>query len=1009
MQGAQQLLFPPFRVDLSTERLWQGEREILLRPKTFAVLRYLLEQRQTSVTTAALLQAVWPDVIVSEAVPRMCIRELRRVLGDDARQPRFIATQPRRGYRWIAPLAAAPPVADSRPLVTGLQRPPRRPPLVGRETQLAQLHGWLEETRHGARHIVFVTGEPGIGKTALVEAFLAQVASTDGWCIVQGQCVEQYGAGEAYLPILEALERLGRVLGPEQLAGTLRQFAPMWLLQLPSLTRPAERAQLQQQLAGATRHRMLRELAQTLEVLTAEQPLILWLEDLHWSDYSTLDLVSTLARRREAARLLVIGTYRPVNVLLSDHPLHVVKQELQLHGCCQELALGLLTDMDITAYLRARLAEGVNPVPLQHFQHFQHFQHLARLIHQHTDGNPLFMVSLVNDLMERGALVQHAGQWHLRVAPEALALMTPANIRHMIEQQLERLGPEDQRLLEAASVAGVEFSAATVAAGMGRRPETVEEQCARLCRRGQWLQSQGAIEWPDGTIAAGYRFLHAVYQEVLYERVAPGVRAQLHERIGQRLEGAYARHLDDIVVELALHFERGRNGPKAVQYLEHAGKIAVGRSAPREAVQHFTKAIGLLTAWPEAPARWQHELSLQLMRAAALMATRGLAAPEVAYAYARAWELCQQLGEAAQTFAVVTGFFTFHTGRGDVPKGHEFAAQCLRLAERGDDPALLLQAHRGLGSSLFYLGRFLTARRHLEQAVALYDAPHHQGLALQYGQDPGVVAAGFLSWTLWRLGYADQALHRSRAALALARRLAHAHSLAWALHFSAVLHGLCGEWSAVQAGAEELLAVAAEQGLAFWLPLGTFDQGWALVGQGQYAEGIARMRQGITGLRATGSQLGQSGLLRTLAEAVGRLRQSTAGLRILDEAFTVARHNGEAYDEVELWRAKGALTLAQYSAPSLTSHAARGAVQEAEGYFLHAIEMARQQSAKSLELRAVMSLSRLWQSQGRQEESRQILTEIYGWFTEGFDTEDVQEARALLIELGRSVRSGEVQ
>ena len=995
MQGAQQLLFPPFRIDLHTERLWQGEREIPLRPKTFAVLRYLLEQRETSVPTAALLQAVWPEVIVSEAVPRMCIRELRRVLGDDATQPRFIATQPRRGYRWIAPVTSVPPVADARLLIAGLQSAPRELLLVGREAQLAQLHGWMEETRNGARHIVFVTGEPGIGKTTLVEAFLAQVTNRDGLRIVQGQCVEQYGAGEAYLPILEALERLGKVLGPEQLAGTLRQFAPMWLLQLPALTRPAERTQLQQQLAGATRHRMLRELAQALEVLTAECPLIVWLEDLHWSDYSTLDLVSTLARRREPARLLVIGTYRPVNVLLREHPLHVVKQELQLHGHCQELALGLLTEMEVMAYLRTRLVGEADRVPLQH---------LARLIHQHTDGNPLFMVSVVNDLMERGALVQHAEQWELQVAPEALAVMTPANIRHMIEQQLERLSPEDQRMLEVASVAGVGFSAATVAAGTGRRPETVEEQCARLSRRGHWLQSQGAIEWPDGTLAAGYCFLHAVYQEVLYARVSPGVRAQLHERIGQRLEAAYVPHIDDIVAELALHFERGRNAPKAVQYLEHAGKAAVGRSAPREVVQHFTKAIGLLTTLPDSTERRQSELSLQLMRGAALMATQGLGAPEVAYAYARAWDLCQQLGEAAQTFAVVTGLFTFHTGRGDVPKGHEFAEQGLRLAEQGHDPALLLQAHRGLGSSLFYLGQFIKAREHLEQAVILYDAPHHQGLAFRYGQDPGVVAAGFLSWTLWRLGYADQALQRSRAAVALARQLAHAHSVAWALHFTAVLHGLRGEWDSIQACAEELLAVAAEQGLAFWLPLGTFDQGWALVGQGQYTEGIARMRQGIAGLRATGSQLGQSGLLRTLAEAVAHRRETEEGLRILDEAFAVARHNGEEYDAVELWRAKGELTHVQ----SLASQAASGGVQEAEASFLRAIEIARRQSAKSLELRAVIRLSRLWQSQGRREEARQILAEMYSWFAEGFDTEDLQEAKILLAELGRASRPGEV-
>jgi predicted ATPase len=377
----------------------------------------------------------------------------------------------------------------------------------------------------------------------------------------------------------------------------------MWLLQLPALTEPAERTELQQQLAGATRHRMLRELAQALEVLTAETPLILWLEDLHWSDYSTLDLVSTLARRREPARLLVIGTYRPVNVLVSDHPLRAVKQDLHLHGYCHELALELLTEMEVTAYLETRLAGETGRVPVPP---------LARLLHQHTDGNPLFIVSLVNDLLERGVLVEHAGQWDLRVAPEALGVLPPANIRQVIEQQLDRLSLEEQRLLEAASVAGLEFSVAPVATGTGKRLKTVEEQCARLSRRGQWLKLQGGFEWPDGTVATGYRFLHSVYQEVLYERVSPGLRVQLHERIGQRLEAAYTPHRDDIAAELALHFERGRNVHKAVQYLEQAGKTAVSRSAPREAVQHCTKALTLLSTWPDSPQRQQHELSCSL-------------------------------------------------------------------------------------------------------------------------------------------------------------------------------------------------------------------------------------------------------------------------------------------------------------------------------------------------------------------------------------------------------------
>src|SRR5712692_6466823 len=332
MESEQLIFFHPFRLDLPNERLWRGEQQLPLRPKPFAILRDLVEHADTLVTKADLQAAVWGKTQVAEGVLKGYLRDLRRVLGDDAAAPRFIETVTRRGYRFIAPLAPSPlPVSSFKFQVsssTHPQLPTPRP--VGREAELAQLHGWLEQARGGERQVVFVSGEAGIGKTAVVEAFVAQAAAAGGLWIGHGQCIDHYGAGEAYLPVLAALGQLGREPGQERLLAILRQQAPTWLVQMPGLLSTAELEVLQRQTLGATRERMLREMAEALEALTAEQPLVLVLEDLHWSDAATLDLVAFVARRREPARLLVIGTYRPVEVILRDHPLKSMKKALQL-------------------------------------------------------------------------------------------------------------------------------------------------------------------------------------------------------------------------------------------------------------------------------------------------------------------------------------------------------------------------------------------------------------------------------------------------------------------------------------------------------------------------------------------------------------------------------------------------------------------------------------------------------------------------------------------------------
>ena len=473
MRPNRAIAFPPFRLDLVNQRLCRDEQVIALRPKAFALLQCLLERPGQLVTKEQLLDHVWPETSVSDAVLKGCIRELREALADEPAAPRFIETAHRRGYRFIGKISEDSELETSR-RGPSLPAPSLSLPLqtlVGRELELAQLRAWLERSVAGERQVVFVTGEPGIGKTTLVEAFLHQAASKPGVSIARGQCLDHYGAGEAYLPVLEAVGRLCREPGGERFVTLLAERAPTWLAQMPDLASPSEREALQRHLLGATPQRMLREMAEAFEALASQTALVLVLEDLHWSDYSTLDLVSYLARRREPARLLLVSTYRPVEVILSEHPLKAVKQELALHRKCGELTLEFLTEDAVSEYLAARFP--VSQLPAM----------LAHLIHQRTDGNPLFMVNVVDYLLARKLLVETDGRWELKVKLEELEVGVPESIHQMIEKQVDRLSLEQQQMLEAASVAGVEFSAAAVAAALEEDMDVVEDRCEGLARR----------------------------------------------------------------------------------------------------------------------------------------------------------------------------------------------------------------------------------------------------------------------------------------------------------------------------------------------------------------------------------------------------------------------------------------------------------------------------------------------------------------------------------------------
>jgi predicted ATPase/DNA-binding winged helix-turn-helix (wHTH) protein len=638
MLSGKEITFGHFRLDATNECLWHGERSIPLRPKAFAVLKLLLDHPRQLVTKQQVLDAVWPGTFVSDAVLKESIHQLREALGDKAEAPAYIETAHRRGYRFIASVTEQPApntnpnpspktksaessmhAADARQLCfqAAATGPSCTVEVLGRDAELGKLREWLQKAVSGERQIVFVTGEAGIGKTTLVDAFLAPAAASVNLRVAHGQCLEHFGAGEPYLPVLDAFSRLGKGPAAEPLIACLRRHAPTWLAQLPSLISGNECEELRALTMSTTRERMLREFVEALEAFTAEVPLVLVLEDLHWSDYSTLDLISYLARRCDRACLFVMGTYRPVEVIVSEHPLKAVKRELGAHNLCREIPLEYLSEEATAGYLKARF--------LQH--HLP--RKLVRMIHQHTEGNPLFMVNVVEYLVDHKLIAEEEGTWKLLVDVTKVRLGVPDTLKQLIQKQIERLSLDERTVLEGASVVGMECSVVAIAAGLDKSTEWVEKHCEELARRHQFLSPALLVELPDGTLTPRHRFNHVLYLEVAYSLVPPMRRSQIHHRIAERGVSIYGDHVSEIAAELAMHFEQSRDWPRAAQYLLQAAENATHRSAHHESAALARRGLEVLKSLPDTPERRQEEIALRFILDGSLMALQAYAAAEV--------------------------------------------------------------------------------------------------------------------------------------------------------------------------------------------------------------------------------------------------------------------------------------------------------------------------------------------------------------------------------------------
>ena len=846
-------------------------------------------------------------------------------------------------------------------------------PLVGREQEIELLRERWGQVKDGFGQVVLLSGEAGIGKSRLVQVLTEHVASEPQTWLTPCQCSPYY-QNTALYPMIDLLERVvlrfEREESPEQKLRKLEGFVVQYGLPLAEAV-PLFAALLSLPLTATYaplplspeqhKQKILQALLTVVLRIAAQQPVLFVMEDLHWVDPTTLEFLSLVVDQGPTTRILALFTFRP-----DFRPPWTGRAHLT------QVTLNRLPRRQ-AAEMTGRVARG-KALPTE----------VVAQVVAKTDRVPLFVEELTKMVLESGLLQEQAEGYELTGPLPPLAI--PATLHDSLMARLDRLAAV-KGLAQLGATLGREFSYELLQAVAPWDEGTLQRGLQQLVAA-EFLYQQGLP--PQAT----YLFKHALIQEAAYQSLLKSTRQRHHQRIAQVVEVRFPELCDTQPELLAHHYTEAGVMAQAIPYWQRAGQRAVERSANLEAIEHLTRGLDVLKTLPDTPERAQQELDLQTTLGPALMVTKGMGAPEVLQAYARARELCQQVGETPQLCQVLWGLWVFYLMRMELQTARELGEHLLSLAQQVGDPALLLNAHYALGNTLNYLGELTTAQAHFAQGITLYDRQQHRSHA---GLDPGVACIYYAAVTLWWLGYPDQALQRSHEALTLAQELAHPFSLANALFFAAWLHHLRREWPLTHERAEAVRALATEQGFAQFVAGGTFFRGCALAewdpapgaGQGQAEAGMAQMQQGLAAWRATGAKVLRPYGLALLAKASAQMGQHEAGLALLAEALTVLNDTGERRWEAELYRLKGEILLA---------HAA-GHDAEAEICFRQALDVARRQQAKSWELRAAMSLSRLWQRQGKRTEARELLAPIYGWFTEGFDTADLQEARALLEAL----------
>jgi DNA-binding winged helix-turn-helix (wHTH) protein/tetratricopeptide (TPR) repeat protein len=947
------LKFDDFELDERNALLTRSGKPIALPPKAFALLCALARTPGQLADKNALLDHVWGHRFVSESVLKSTISQVRTALADDAGEPRYIETVPRRGYRFIgraapgrkpftAPVAASPAAFSTHEL-------------TGRKSALARLHARWQRAQAGERQLVWLAGEAGIGKTTVVDRFIADIGAMS---VAQGQCIEQFGAGAPYLPIFEALKSLCR--RDAAVAPLLRHVAPTWLVQMPWLVADADRAVLQQEVAGAGQDRMVRELIELGDTYSQNGALLLVTEDLHWSDDATLRLMDHFARRRAPLRILWVATFRLTQIIAEAHPLKALRQELQLHRLCDEILLDPFSEKEVGEYVQGQLPGATVP------------EAFVRKLHAHTDGLPLFVANVIDGLKAQSP----------DAAVSALAardLPVPDNLTGAIERQIERLPAEARTMLEAASVCGVEFSAQIVAAVLGADAQTIGRACDDLVRHRYWLREVGVVDLADGTLDTRYAFQHALYRHVFYRGLVAARRVTYHRQV------ARSSSTGDAVTasELASHYELGHEYLPALRQYVAAAKSALSKFAPREAIDLTARALTFLPRVPASTERQELELELLAARGIACQQVLGVSSPEAVQAFERVQQLDALLPPNPGRALLLNGLGWGYYSRGEFAASRALGERIDALAEQHGNAVLKLYSCSLIGLTNATQGRFTESCNWLGKGIRICEELGDRLDRSSFLVDPEVLTRANIAPPLVHRGLSDQARAQAALAFQCSERVPQPMAKVIALWCLCLINVRLARADEVAKYSAALADVVADGGVRQGMGPSLWFRGWVEARRLEPRAGYARILDGFAQHESLGMYAGCTEVLGYAAEAAMLDDRLDDAQRRIDEALALVERIGEngMLADILLLQARIA--------------AARGESDAARAWRDRALEQARGQDALGCELAALVEIG---EDEAATPADFAALGAAFARLTEGFDTIVAARARKLLAE-----------
>jgi serine/threonine protein kinase/tetratricopeptide (TPR) repeat protein len=838
---------------------------------------------------------------------------------------------------------------------------------IGREKERAELQSSFQSVAKGRSSMLCISGEPGQGKTTLVEEFLADVVNRNSALVGRGRCSERLAGAEAYLPILEALDGLLSGVEREAVVAAMKSLAPTWYAQLVPASTPALPAGM------PSPEKLKRELATLLKEISRQQPVVIFLDDVQWADLSTIDLLSYLSSRLEGIRALILVTFRAPELNSGNPQFLALQLDLTARGICREIALGFFSVDEIRAFIELKFPGHGFPAEF------------ASEIHRYTEGNPLFVADLLRYLQERQAILARDGRWILNGPIDAMLTGLPESVRSMVQRKMEQLAENQRKVLMAASIQGSDFDAAVVARALDADPADIEEGLEQLERKSGFVKLIAEYEYPDRSLTLRYRFVHALYQNAFFAALRPTRRTSLSKAVAEALLQFHGAQAGKIAAQLGFLFETARDFVHASSQYQIASQNALHLFASSEAEKLARRGLDAVHGMPEGMERARQELDLQKVLAGALRNLRSHAGGDAIATQRRLLELAEELKDYYTVFAVHYAIAWSSTTHQQFARTLEEGAHCLRIAEQIGDRCMIDAATLVCGDAMTHQGRLVESRGLFERVGSPWDPATMALYARLLGPDPAPHARGVLGLVLSYLGYLDQARARLRESAGLAVQgnpMTQGIVLICAIlsfkHFR--------DQQALSKSCEELTAICLKNELHVnMMYFAKFGQGWILALQGNAAKGLAKVDEAMADVRAIGLTYGIPMMAFGKAEVMRLAGRRDEALQFLDEQLAAAESCGQWLEVPDLYRAKGELLS---GAP-------------AEECFRRAIESARRMEARLPELEASSSLAELYRAEGRKAEAKDVLSGVYGWFTEGFGTPGLKRAKTILQDLSR--------